>query len=108
MGLLHDHQSRLEQLKNKLERQRESERQLRKELHNRREMEVKLRKLKTELKEKESQDDKYLIFIGGNCDLFSEEVMHAKVQRNFKHPDIDPNDRSTDPCNHFSNFKEVY
>ncbi|KAL4344526.1 hypothetical protein AHAS_Ahas11G0187200 [Arachis hypogaea] len=41
----------------------------------------------------------------GGEDPFVEEIMRARVHRNFKMPDKDLYNRTTDPRHHLSNFK---
>ncbi|XP_016207140.1 uncharacterized protein LOC107647586 [Arachis ipaensis] len=104
MGLFHGHQGRLEQLEQELERQREAERNLRNEIERRKELEEKLLRVEFALKNRSSRSDREDSPLGGE-DPFSEDIMKAKVPRNFKSPNMDLYDRTTDPKHHWSNFK---
>ncbi|XP_016192818.1 uncharacterized protein LOC107633732 [Arachis ipaensis] len=94
----------LEQLEQELERQREDERNLRNVIERRKELEEKLRRLESSLKGQNSRSDRENSPLGGE-DPFSEDIMRAKVPKNFKSPDMDLYDGTTDPKHHLSNFK---
>ncbi|XP_057723638.1 uncharacterized protein LOC130939561 [Arachis stenosperma] len=104
MGLVHGHQGHLEQLEQELERQREAERNLREEIEQRKELEEKLLKLESSLRSQNSRGDREESPLGGE-DTFSEDIMRTKVPRNFKSPDMNLYDGTTDPKHHLSNFK---
>ncbi|XP_015943634.1 uncharacterized protein LOC107468787 [Arachis duranensis] len=104
MGLLDSHQGRLEQLEQELERQREVKRNLRREVERRKELEEKLLKLEFNLRGKGSRTDREDTPLRGE-DSFSEDIMKEKVSRNFKSPDMDLYDKTTNPKHHLSNFK---
>ena len=101
MGLVH---SRLEQLEQEQERQKETEKSLKEEMERRKELERKLLKLESSLKGRNSRDEQEELPLGGE-DPFSEDIMRAKVPKNFKSPDMDLYDGTTDPKHHLSNFK---
>ncbi|XP_057756320.1 uncharacterized protein LOC130975565 [Arachis stenosperma] len=104
MGLVHGHQGRLEQLEHELERQREAEQNLREEIERRKELEEKLLKLESSLRSRNSRGNREESPLGGE-DLFNEDIMRAKVPRNFKNPDMNLYDGTTNPKHHLSNFK---
>ncbi|XP_015966297.1 uncharacterized protein LOC107490043 [Arachis duranensis] len=61
-------------------------------------------KLESSLKSRNSHGDREESPLGGE-DPFSEDIMRAKVPRNFQSPDMNLYDRTTDPKHHLSNFK---
>ncbi|KAL4381634.1 hypothetical protein AHAS_Ahas04G0153100 [Arachis hypogaea] len=85
MGLVHRNQDRLKQLENELERQHESEQALRRE-------------------GKRSRADQEEMPLEGK-DLFTEEIMRAKVLRNFKSLDMELYVGTIDLRHHLINFK---
>ncbi|XP_057745267.1 uncharacterized protein LOC130963137 [Arachis stenosperma] len=104
MGLVHGHQGRLEQLEQELERQRETERNLREEIERRKELEEKLLKLESSFRSRNSRGDREESPLEGE-DPFSEDIMRVKVPMNFKSPDMNLYDGTTDSKHHLSNFK---
>ncbi|XP_015944279.1 uncharacterized protein LOC107469410 [Arachis duranensis] len=104
MGLVHSYQGRLEQLKQELEQQREAEQNLREEIERQKELEEKLLKLESSLRSRNSCGDREESPLEGE-DPFSEDIMRAKVPRNFKSLDMNLYDGTTDPKHHLSNFK---
>nr|XP_025703172.1 uncharacterized protein LOC112803938 [Arachis hypogaea] len=104
MGLLHSHQSRLEQPEQELERQHEVERSLRRDIERRRELEEKLSRLKSNLRNKNFHRDREDTPLRVE-DPFIEDIMRANVPINFKSPDMDLYDGTTDLKHHLSNFK---
>ncbi|XP_072088784.1 uncharacterized protein [Arachis hypogaea] len=106
MGLFHGHQGRLEQLEQELERQREAERNLRSEIEGQKEVEEKLSRLESTFRGRNSRSDRDDSLLGGE-DPFNEDILRVKVPRNFKSPDMDLYDGTTDPKHHLSNFEAV-
>ncbi|MED6147685.1 hypothetical protein PIB30_046070 [Stylosanthes scabra] len=51
------------------------------------------------------QREEYQYFDLHSGDPFSEEIMKAKVPKNFKNPDMVLYDGTSDPCYHLSNFR---
>ncbi|QHO02120.1 Putative gag protein [Arachis hypogaea] len=80
MGLVHGQHGQLEQIEQEIERQREVERDLRKEA--------------------EWEENPL-----GEEDPFIEEIMRVRFPRNFKSPDMNLYDETTDLRHHLSNFK---
>ncbi|KAL4329187.1 hypothetical protein AHAS_Ahas13G0275000 [Arachis hypogaea] len=101
---VHGQRERLEQLEHKAERQDEAERELRREVRRRRELEEKLLKLEADLRNQSNRTYWEENPLGGE-DPFVEEIMRARVPRNFKTPDMDLYVGTTDPRHHVSNFK---
>ncbi|XP_016185898.1 uncharacterized protein LOC107627579 [Arachis ipaensis] len=87
-----------------LERQREAKKNLREEIERRKELEEKLLKLESSLKSQNSRNYREDSPLGGE-DPFSEDIMREKIPRNFKSPNMDLYDGTTDPKHHLSNFK---
>ncbi|XP_020992599.1 uncharacterized protein LOC110278702 [Arachis duranensis] len=85
-------------------REREAERILKREIKRRRELEDKLSKLESNLQNKDSCTAREDSPLGGE-DLFFEDIMWAKFLRNFKSPNMNLYDGTTDPKHHLSNFK---
>nr|XP_025670455.1 uncharacterized protein LOC112770286 [Arachis hypogaea] len=104
IGLLHGHQGRLEQLEQELEQQCEVERSLRKQIKRRRELEEKLSKLESNLQSKDSRTAQEDTPLGGE-DPFTEDILRAKVPRNFKSPGMNLYNGTIDPKHHLGNFK---
>ncbi|KAL4305823.1 hypothetical protein AHAS_Ahas16G0116800 [Arachis hypogaea] len=84
------------QLEDKIERQREPERQLQRELRSHRELKEKLKKLESNLRAKRVREDREPTSLGSE-DLFSKDIMWAKVPRSFKSPDMNLFDGTTNP-----------
>ncbi|XLU64933.1 hypothetical protein S245_024142, partial [Arachis hypogaea] len=94
-------QNRLKQLEEDIKKQKETEQDLRREPRKRRELEEKLRKIEANLKDRSDRGPTP----EGNHDPFTQEIMKEKVPRNFKPPDMDLYDGTTDPSHHLSNFR---
>ncbi|KAL4390900.1 hypothetical protein AHAS_Ahas03G0191300 [Arachis hypogaea] len=67
-------------------------------------MEENLLRLEVDLRRPSNQVDQKKIPPRGE-DLFVEEIMRARVPRNFKTPDMDLYDGMIDPSHHLNNFK---
>ncbi|XP_057760612.1 uncharacterized protein LOC130980986 [Arachis stenosperma] len=94
----------LTQLEQEAERQREAERDLRRETRQRRELEDKLSKLEADLKAKTAWTNRE-VSPHKDQDLFTKEIMKAKVPKDFKAPDMTPYDGTSDLSHHVSNYR---
>ncbi|KAL4393893.1 hypothetical protein AHAS_Ahas02G0097500 [Arachis hypogaea] len=104
LELVYDHHGRLEQLELEAERQREAKRELQKKERRRKVLEEKILMLEADLQRRSNRADWEKSPLGGE-DPFVEEIRKVRVPKNFKTPDVDLYEGTTNLRHHLSNFK---